>query len=103
MAALLWSPSSASSHSTQPPERWALLLRNAFVMCKRCNYDTLVGDGPCTEESAIRVFMEMIRSCRGCSFLACTVQGPIDNLVDHINNPTHVTFATNGVSLPFVR
>ena len=32
----------------------------------------------------------------------CTVQGPIDNLVDHINNPTGVTFATNGVSLPFV-
>ena len=33
----------------------------------------------------------------------CAVQGPIDNLVDHINNPTGVTFATNGVSLPFVR
>ncbi len=32
----------------------------------------------------------------------CDVQGPIDNLVDHINNPTGVTFATNGVSLPFV-
>jgi len=29
-------------------------------------------------------------------------QGPIDNLVDHVNNPTRVTFATNGVSLPFV-
>ena len=29
-------------------------------------------------------------------------QGPIDNLIDHINNPTSVTFATNGVSLPFV-
>jgi light-harvesting complex I chlorophyll a/b binding protein 5 len=34
---------------------------------------------------------------------AATGKGPIDNLVDHINNPTGVTFATNGVSLPFVR
>lgn len=33
---------------------------------------------------------------------AATGKGPIDNLIDHINNPTGVTFATNGVSLPFV-
>ena len=38
-----------------------------------------------------------------CSSPAIAMQGPIDNLVDHINNPTGVTFATNGVSLPFVR
>jgi hypothetical protein len=30
------------------------------------------------------------------------MQGPIDNLFDHLANPTGVTFATNGVSLPFV-
>lgn len=30
------------------------------------------------------------------------LQGPIDNLADHVANPTAVTFATNGVSLPFV-
>ena len=29
-------------------------------------------------------------------------KGPIDNLVDHVSNPTGVTFATNGVSLPFL-
>nr|CAA50763.1 light harvesting complex I chlorophyll binding protein [Pyrobotrys stellata] len=27
-------------------------------------------------------------------------KGPIDNLVDHVSNPTKVTFATNGVSVP---
>ena len=31
---------------------------------------------------------------------SATGKGPIDNLVDHIANPTAVTFATNGVSVP---
>lgn len=30
-----------------------------------------------------------------------TGKGPVQNLVDHIADPTGVTFATNGVSLPF--
>ncbi len=30
-------------------------------------------------------------------------KGPIDNLFDHIANPGQVNFATNGVSLPFIR
>jgi len=29
-----------------------------------------------------------------------TGKGPIENLVDHITDPYHVTFATNGVSVP---
>lgn len=29
-----------------------------------------------------------------------TGKSPIDNLVDHLANPTGVTFATNGVSVP---
>eukprot|EP00209_Acetabularia_acetabulum_P001221 EC096109.1.p1 GENE.EC096109.1~~EC096109.1.p1 ORF type:complete len:179 (+),score=35.24 EC096109.1:3-539(+) len=33
---------------------------------------------------------------------AATGKGPIDNLFDHIADPGHVTFATNGVSLPFL-
>lgn len=31
-----------------------------------------------------------------------TGKGPLDNLLDHINDPTHVNVATNGVSLPYV-
>lgn len=31
-----------------------------------------------------------------------TGQGPIQNLLAHVADPYHVTFATNGVSLPFV-
>lgn len=34
---------------------------------------------------------------------AATGKGPIDNLFDHIANPGQVNFATNGVSLPFIR
>ncbi len=29
-----------------------------------------------------------------------TGKSPIDNLIDHVSNPTKVTFATNGVSVP---
>lgn len=29
-----------------------------------------------------------------------TGKGPIDNLLDHVADPYHVTFATNGVSIP---
>ena len=36
------------------------------------------------------------------SIMAHMLQGPLDNLFDHLANPTGVTFATNGVSLPFV-
>ncbi|GBF96531.1 hypothetical protein Rsub_09114 [Raphidocelis subcapitata] len=32
---------------------------------------------------------------------AATGKGPIQNLVDHVADPTHVTAATNGVSVPF--
>lgn len=31
-----------------------------------------------------------------------TGKGPIDNLLDHVANPLQVTFASNGVSLPFL-
>ena len=27
-------------------------------------------------------------------------KGPVDNLIDHIQDPTRVTFATNGISVP---
>ena len=30
-------------------------------------------------------------------------KGPIDNLFDHIASPGQVNFATNGISLPFIR
>lgn len=33
---------------------------------------------------------------------AATGKGPIDNLIDHVSDPTHVTFATNGVSVPIL-
>jgi len=29
-----------------------------------------------------------------------TGKDPVQNLIDHVSDPTHVTFATNGVSLP---
>lgn len=39
--------------------------------------------------------------CVGCVAQAsATGKGPIENLFDHIANPTAVSFATNGVSLP---
>ena len=33
---------------------------------------------------------------------AANGKGPLDCLLDHINDPTHVNVATNGISLPFV-
>jgi hypothetical protein len=32
---------------------------------------------------------------------AATGKGPITNLVEHVANPTAVTAATNGISVPF--
>jgi len=32
---------------------------------------------------------------------AATGKGPVQNLIDHLANPTGVTAATNGVSVPF--
>ncbi len=34
--------------------------------------------------------------------LAYPGTGPVQNLLDHVKDPYHVTFATNGVSLPFL-
>jgi light-harvesting complex I chlorophyll a/b binding protein 5 len=31
-----------------------------------------------------------------------TGKGPITNLLDHLADPYHVTFTTNGVSVPFL-
>ena len=47
-------------------------------------------------------------SCRSCLYTDLNVwfvagKGPIDNLFDHIANPGQVNFATNGISLPFIR
>lgn len=33
---------------------------------------------------------------------AATGKGPIDNLLDHLADPFHTTFTTNGVSIPFL-
>eukprot|EP00798_Chlamydomonas_sp_ICE-L_P030899 gene30899-35952_t len=33
---------------------------------------------------------------------AATGAGPIENLVAHVSDPTHVTYATNGISVPFL-
>jgi len=34
---------------------------------------------------------------------AATGEGPIQNLVAHVSDPAHVTYATNGVSVPFLK
>eukprot|EP00798_Chlamydomonas_sp_ICE-L_P027777 gene27777-7414_t len=34
---------------------------------------------------------------------AATGAGPIQNLVAHVADPTHVTYATNGISVPFLQ
>lgn len=33
---------------------------------------------------------------------AATGKGPLDNLIDHVNDPKTFNIATNGISLPFV-
>lgn len=43
-----------------------------------------------------------VKKMASISVCSHALQGPLDNLFDHLANPTGVTFATNGVSLPFV-
>ena len=119
-AAWPWSPSLASSHSTQRLERYAApssraspksclvlgILPDHFQSlceCLHCgtSQQRLEMGWSLTQAAAGRLYNS--GGVIGCSSSATAMQGPIDNLVDHINNPTGVTFATNGVSLPFVR